>query len=132
MRAWRRVLPCMALALASCTPVAAPDPDLARLKGQPFGPIAAKLGAPASEQKVGGGTRYAWTIESRIEAMERTTTTEYANGRPNEVATTALVAKRQSCTLSLLVDGGGIITAVEQDGPYPACNAAAEKLKDGR
>jgi hypothetical protein len=132
MRPQRRVLVGMALALASCSSVAAPTPDLAQLKGQPIQPVVAKLGPPASELKTDGGTRYAWTIESRVEAVERTTTTEYATGRPNAVGTTALVPKRQSCTLRLLVDGGGVITAVEQDGPYPACSAVAAKLKDER
>jgi len=51
-----------------------------------------------------------------VESQERTTTTEYSTGRPNQVETMALVSKTQSCTLRLRVDGGGLITGVEQDG----------------
>jgi hypothetical protein len=120
------------LALAACTSVAAPDQDLAKLKGRPVQPVIAKLGAPGSEQKTDGGTSYGWTIETRVEAVERMTTTEYSAGRPNEVETTALVPRMQSCTLRLLVDRSGLITAVEQDGPYQACGAFAAKLKGER
>jgi len=119
-------------ALAACTSVSAPDQDLAKLKGQPVQPVIAKLGAPASQQKAEGGTSYAWTLESHVDVPERTTTTEYSTGRPNEVETMALVPRMQSCTLSLLVDGSGLITAVQQDGSYQACGAFGAKLSGGR
>jgi hypothetical protein len=132
MHLQHRALLFSVLALAACTQVAAPDQDLAKLKGQPIQPVIARLGPPASEQKVGGGTRYAWTMESPVEAQERTTVTDYSSGRPNQVETMALVTRMQSCTLRLSVDGGGVITGVEQDGPYQACGAFGAKLKGDR
>jgi len=132
MRIQHRALLFSVLAVSACTQVAAPDPDLARLKGQPIQPVIAKFGAPASEQKVDGGTSYAWTMDSRVEMPERRTVTDYSTGRANQIETTVMVAKMQSCTLRLRADGGGLVTAVEQDGPYQACGAFADRLKGGR
>jgi hypothetical protein len=129
MRVRHRALLFLVPVLAACTSASAPDQDLAKLKGQSIQPVIATLGAPGSEQKTDGGTSYSWTIQARVESQERTTTTEYSSGRPNQVETTALVAKMQSCTLRLLVDGGGLIAGVQQDGPYQACGAFAAKLK---
>src|SRR5476649_1013094 len=123
MRVLHRVALLSVLVPAACAPVAPSGQDLATLKGQPVQPVIARLGAPVSQQKTGGGTSYSWTMETRVDVPERTTTTEYSAGRPNQVESTVLVPRMQSCTLSLLVDGSGLITAVQQDGPYQACSA---------
>jgi hypothetical protein len=128
---WRATL-LAALATMACASVSAADQDLAKLKGQPVQPVIAKLGPPESQQQTGSGSTYAWTLKTRVNTPTRTTTTDYAAGRPNTSETMTMVPQLLSCTLRLQVDAAGIIGGVEQDGSFQACGAFADKLEGRR
>lgn len=120
------------LAAASGAALAAPPLEVAALRGQPVESVIAKLGPPASQQKTGDATTYVWTMQFRVDVPTRTARTDYSTGRPNTVETTEMRPQMQSCTLSVVADGRGVITDADQQGPYQACSEIADKLRGQR
>jgi phosphate-selective porin len=120
------------LAVASGAALAAPPQEMTALRGQPVETVIAKLGPPASQQTTGGATTYVWTMQFQVDMATRTTRTDYSAGRPNTNETIEMRPQMQSCTLSVVADGAGVITDADQQGPYQACSELVDKLTGQR
>jgi hypothetical protein len=121
-------------ALAACAPVETIESKVSRLKGQPVQGVVQRLGDADSRAPAADGTEWLWTVRVRVPHAPITeTTTTYATGFRSTGQTMGYsdVPLPEICTLRVLVDGAGIIAAVEARGSNAACQSVIQKL-DGR